>query len=79
MTAHSLLRRLAIDVDEREFADAIEPTKNVWAGLEGVERAAAVPQPLADEGREMRWTVGLQEMIDRNPVTADVAGRVVGE
>ena len=29
MTAHSLLRRLAIDVDEREFADTIELTENV--------------------------------------------------
>jgi hypothetical protein len=37
----------------------------------------AVPQSLADERREVRWTVGLEEMVDRNPVAADVAGRVM--
>ena len=62
MAAHSLLRRLAIDVDEREFADAIELTEDVWTGLEWMERAGAIPQAFADEGGEMRGIVGLQEL-----------------
>ena len=39
----------------------------------GWNDAVAVPQSFADERREMRRIVGLQEQIDRNPVAADVA------
>ncbi len=54
MAAHSLLRRQAIDVDERQFADTIEFTQDVWAGLEGVKDPLAVAQTLANERREVR-------------------------
>src|SRR6202035_3065270 len=77
MAAHSLLRRLAIDVDERQLAGTIELTEDVWAGLEGVEDTLAVAQTFADEGHEMRRVVGLQEQVDRDPVAADVAARIV--
>src|ERR1700722_9345869 len=77
MTAHSLLRRLAIDVDEREFADTIELAEDVWASLEWMEHAAGVPQSRSDEGREVRRIIGFQEQIDSNPVAADVAARIM--
>jgi hypothetical protein len=71
------LHRLAVDVDERQFADTIEFAQDIRACLEGVKRAVAVPQPIADEGREVRRIIGFQEQINRNPVAADVAGRIV--
>src|SRR5271154_4699440 len=78
MTAPSL-HRLAIDIDERQFADAIELAQDVGTRLERMKRARGVAQSLADESCEMRRIVRFQEQIDRDPMAADVARSIMGD
>jgi hypothetical protein len=77
MTALSL-HRLPIEFDERQFADTIELTENIGAGLEWPEPFAGVARPQSDEGFKVRGVVTLQKFVYRSPVASDVACGIMG-
>jgi hypothetical protein len=67
------LRRLAVNIDEGQFADAVELTQDIWPGFEWPEPFSCVAQPQADEGLKVRGVVGFQEFVDCGPVALEAS------